>query len=118
MTGRRLPPVYTAREAADVVTAQIDRLREPLRVEASRTNAIEYPRRRIELVEQVDLLNRLDELVRRALGAPSRVGPPRPALRDVPDEPAGFPISPAYPSPAHRSFRDGARWTPDLSEGR
>lgn len=88
-----------------VVTQQIDLFREPLRRDASAVNAIEYPRYRAELVAQIDLLNLLDETVRAALGAPSRIGPPRRELRDVPDE--------LMPSPACRQeYSDGAGWRP------
>jgi hypothetical protein len=97
--------VFTAAEAAQVVTTQIDRFRNALRVEASHTDAFEQPRRRAELVDQIDLLNLLDETIRAALEAPSRVGPPLPeAAAETP-----FLRSPANLSAAQVA----ARWTPD-----
>lgn len=94
---------FTSAEAADLVTREIDRFRKPLRKDASEVDAFTFPRLRAELVAQIDLLNLLDETIREALRAPSRIGPARPELRDFPD---------SWQSPDRRAFPVAARWRP------
>lgn len=106
------PQIFTAGEAADLVTREIDRFREPLRRDASHADAYTAPRLRAELVAQIDLLNLLDETIRTALGAPSRVGPDRPELRDIP-EPDGPEVLSPVPPTHRRAYPAAARWIPD-----
>lgn len=94
---------FTSAEAADLVTREIDRFRKPLAEKASHVDHHVYPRFRAELVAQIDLLNLLDETIREALRAPSRIGPPRPELRDVPD---------SWQPADRRAFPVAAYWRP------
>lgn len=111
------PTIFTAAEVAEIVTETIDLFRNPLRQDASKVDAFTAPRLRQELVAQIDLLNRVDETIRQVLGAPSRVAPARPELRDIPD-PDGEDELPPPPSTHRRAHPIEARWIPDKAEGR
>lgn len=102
--------IHTSAEAAEIATRHFEDYRNALRLMAQDARGERERPARLALIEAVELFDQLEDGVRAAFGAPSRIGPDRPE----PAELAGdMPLPVGLVSPANRTANSAAAsWSP------